>query len=104
MRRIVLCAAYELDNSASVLCFRSTLVSLLRGLKHANIVTLHDIIHTPNSLTLVFEFVERDLKQYMDECGNLMHLFNIKVCSMYCTRISAPCSQVRSASPDWVEA
>lgn len=54
-------------------------MSLLRGLKHANIVTLHDIIHTPNSLTLVFEFVERDLKQYMDECGNLMHLFNIKV-------------------------
>lgn len=35
------------------------LVSLLKGLKHANIVTLHDIIHTRTSLTLVFEFLVR---------------------------------------------
>jgi len=33
------------------------LVSLLRDLKHANIVTLHDIIHTDSSLTLVFEYL-----------------------------------------------
>ena len=32
-------------------------VSLLRDLKHANIVTLHDIIHTDKSLTLVFEYL-----------------------------------------------
>lgn len=32
-------------------------VSLLRGLKHNNIVTLHDIIHTEKSLTLVFEYL-----------------------------------------------
>ena len=32
-------------------------VSLLRDLKHANIVTLHDIIHTEKSLTLVFEYL-----------------------------------------------
>uniref|UniRef100_A0A673LBP2 Cyclin-dependent kinase 16-like n=1 Tax=Sinocyclocheilus rhinocerous TaxID=307959 RepID=A0A673LBP2_9TELE len=32
-------------------------VSLLKNLKHANIVTLHDIIHTEKCLTLVFEFV-----------------------------------------------
>ena len=31
--------------------------SLLKGLKHANIVTLHDIIHTRDALTFVFEFV-----------------------------------------------
>ncbi|XP_060104458.1 cyclin-dependent kinase 14 isoform X2 [Heteronotia binoei] len=31
--------------------------SLLKGLKHANIVLLHDIIHTKETLTLVFEFV-----------------------------------------------
>ena len=34
-------------------------VSLLKGLKHANIVTLHDIIHTKETLTLVFEFLVR---------------------------------------------
>ena len=37
--------------------------SLLKELKHANIVTLHDIIHTKSSLTFVFEFVNTDLSQ-----------------------------------------
>lgn len=32
-------------------------VSLLKDLKHANIVTLHDIVHTDKSLTLVFEYL-----------------------------------------------
>lgn len=31
--------------------------SLLKRLKHANIVVLHDIIHTSESLTFVFEYV-----------------------------------------------
>lgn len=31
--------------------------SLLKGLKHANIVTLHDIVHTKETLTFVFEYV-----------------------------------------------
>jgi serine/threonine protein kinase len=31
--------------------------SLLKELKHANIVTLHDIIHTRETLTFVFEYV-----------------------------------------------
>jgi cyclin-dependent kinase 14 len=31
--------------------------SLLKGLRHANIVILHDIIHTKNNLTFVFEYV-----------------------------------------------
>ncbi|RXM32839.1 Cyclin-dependent kinase 15 [Acipenser ruthenus] len=31
--------------------------SLLKGLKHANIVLLHDIIHTRETLTFVFEYV-----------------------------------------------
>ena len=38
-------------------------VSLLKDLKHSNIVTLHDIIHTDQALTLIFEYVvmKRDL-------------------------------------------
>ncbi|KAK1334916.1 hypothetical protein QTO34_004488 [Cnephaeus nilssonii] len=35
--------------------------SLLKGLKHANIVLLHDIIHTKETLTLVFEYVRWDV-------------------------------------------
>jgi len=42
-------------------------ISLLKELKHENIVRLYDVIHTENMLTLVFEFLDRgDLKQYMD--------------------------------------
>lgn len=42
--------------------------SLLKGLKHANIVLLHDIIHTKETLTLVFEYV----------------VSKVTVCSGYC--------------------
>uniref|UniRef100_A0A8B9THL2 Cyclin dependent kinase 17 n=1 Tax=Anas platyrhynchos TaxID=8839 RepID=A0A8B9THL2_ANAPL len=54
-------------------------VSLLKDLKHANIVTLHDIVHTDKSLTLVFEYLDKDLKQYMDDCGNIMSMHNVKL-------------------------
>lgn len=42
-------------------------------------VTLHDIVHTDKSLTLVFEYLDRDLKQYMDECGAQLSMNNVKV-------------------------
>lgn len=42
---------------SSSLCV--SVVSLLKDLKHANIVTLHDIVHTDKSLTLVFEYLVR---------------------------------------------
>ncbi|XP_066596998.1 uncharacterized protein Eip63E [Prorops nasuta] len=44
--------------------------SLLKELKHNNIVTLHDIIHTRDTLTFVFEYVHTDLSQYMERYGN----------------------------------
>ncbi|XP_058806083.1 cyclin-dependent kinase 14 isoform X2 [Phymastichus coffea] len=43
--------------------------SLLKELKHNNIVTLHDIIHTRETLTFVFEYVHTDLSQYMERYG-----------------------------------
>lgn len=44
--------------------------SLLKELKHSNIVTLHDIIHTRETLTFVFEYVHTDLSQYMERYGS----------------------------------
>ncbi|KAI8637103.1 serine/threonine-protein kinase pef1 [Parasitella parasitica] len=41
-------------------------ISLMKELKHPNIVRLQDVIHTENTLTLVFEFMDQDLKKYMD--------------------------------------
>ncbi|KAF2867947.1 kinase-like domain-containing protein [Massariosphaeria phaeospora] len=45
-------------------------ISLMKELKHENIVLLHDVIHTENKLMLVFEFMDRDLKRYMDSRGD----------------------------------
>lgn len=44
-------------------------ISLMKELKHDNIVALHDVIHTENKLMLVFEYMDGDLKKYMDTQG-----------------------------------
>jgi serine/threonine protein kinase len=41
----------------------------MKELKHENIVSLHDVIHTENKLMLVFEYMDKDLKKYMDSRG-----------------------------------
>ncbi|KAL4226585.1 Cyclin-dependent kinase 17 [Mactra antiquata] len=69
----------RLEHEEGAPCTAIREVSLLRELKHANIVTLHDIVHTEKSLTLVFEYLEKDLKQYMDDCGNIMNMTNVKI-------------------------
>uniref|UniRef100_A0A131XJH2 cyclin-dependent kinase n=1 Tax=Hyalomma excavatum TaxID=257692 RepID=A0A131XJH2_9ACAR len=53
--------------------------SLLRGLKHANIVTLHDIIHTKDTLTFVFEYVHTDLSQYLEKHPGGLNPKNVKL-------------------------
>ncbi|KAI5086764.1 cyclin-dependent kinase 14 isoform X2, partial [Silurus meridionalis] len=53
--------------------------SLLKGLKHANIVLLHDIIHTKETLTLVFEYVHTDLCRYMDKHSGGLHPENVRL-------------------------
>ncbi|CAE6483665.1 unnamed protein product [Rhizoctonia solani] len=44
-------------------------ISLMKELKHVNIVRLHDVIHTETKLVLIFEYCEQDLKKYMDTHG-----------------------------------
>nr|KAF6494131.1 cyclin dependent kinase 15 [Rousettus aegyptiacus] len=53
--------------------------SLLKGLKHANIVLLHDIIHTKETLTFVFEYMHTDLAQYMSRHPGGLHPHNVRV-------------------------
>eukprot|EP00944_MAST-04C_sp_MAST-4C-sp1_P011281 g11281.t1 len=46
-------------------------ISLLKELNHRNIVELKDVEHSeqPPRLYLVFEWLDQDLKKYMDTCG-----------------------------------
>ncbi|GAA96702.1 uncharacterized protein L969DRAFT_90637 [Mixia osmundae IAM 14324] len=45
-------------------------ISLMKELKHPNIVQLYDVYHTESKLMLVFEFMDLDLKKYMDSQGD----------------------------------
>lgn len=70
----------RLEHEEGAPCTAIREASLLRQLKHANIVTLHDIIYTEKYLILVFEYLEKDLKQYMEkDCNNYMSIKNIKI-------------------------
>jgi len=74
--KIVALKEIRLEFEEGAPCTAIREVSLLRGLKQANIVTLHDIIHTQTSLTLVFEYLERDLKQYMEDMSGVKLAMN----------------------------
>lgn len=53
-------------------------ISLLRELTHENIVDLKDVIHNNDKLYLVFEFLDQDLKKYMDAVGKKMKPMLVK--------------------------
>ncbi|CAF2793866.1 unnamed protein product [Rotaria sp. Silwood2] len=69
----------RLEQEEGAPCTALREVSLLKGLKHNNIVSLYDIIFDKTTLTLVFEYVEKDLKQYMDDCANMLNLKNVRL-------------------------
>lgn len=85
----------RLEHEEGAPCTAIREVSLLKDLKHNNIVTLHDIIHTEKSLTLVFEYLEKDLKQYMDDCSNALSKNNVKVFLFQLLRGLAYCHKRR---------
>ena len=45
-------------------------ISILREMKHRNIIELQHVFHTDRSLYLAFEYCDSDLKQYMRSIGN----------------------------------
>ncbi|GIY55322.1 hypothetical protein CDAR_65731 [Caerostris darwini] len=69
----------RLEHDEGAPCTAIREVSLLKDLKHNNIVTLHDIIHTEKCLTLVFEYLENDLKKYLDDARYWISLDNVKI-------------------------
>ncbi|KER23147.1 hypothetical protein T265_08916 [Opisthorchis viverrini] len=53
--------------------------SLLKALRHANIVILHDIVHTKNTLNFIFEFVQSDLSKYIENHPQGIRLHNVRL-------------------------
>jgi len=44
-------------------------IALLKQLQHGTIVRLYDVVHTEKRLTLVFEYLDKDLKKHLDSTG-----------------------------------
>lgn len=74
-------------------CSISSEISLLKELKHPNIVKLEDVLMEENRLYLIFEFLAMDLKKYMDTMpqNKLMdpelvrsYLYQISTAMLYC--------------------
>lgn len=65
--RVVALKEIRLEYEEGTPCTAIREVSLLRNLKHCNIVTLHDIVHTEKSLTLVFEYLVSNHSDFTEE-------------------------------------
>ncbi|CAG8488321.1 2902_t:CDS:10 [Ambispora gerdemannii] len=69
----------RLDNEEEgVPCTAIREISLLKELKHPNIVRLYDVLHTEKKLTLVFEYLDSDLKKFLDTYGGDLDVPTIK--------------------------
>eukprot|EP01136_Pigoraptor_vietnamica_P020542 Opistho-1_new@69558 len=76
---IVALKSIRLDSEEEgVPCTAIREISLLKELKHVNIVRLHDVLHTDKKLTLVFEYCDQDLKKYMDGQGGDIGVMTMK--------------------------
>ncbi|KAJ3288200.1 cyclin-dependent serine/threonine protein kinase [Borealophlyctis nickersoniae] len=76
---IVALKRIRLDNEEEgVPCTAIREISLLKELKHPNIVRLYDVIHTEKKLTLVFEYLDSDLKKFLDASGGDLDVPTLK--------------------------
>lgn len=57
-------------------------ISLLRELNHPNIIGLQDVLIKDKKLSLIFEYLDKDLKSYLDSLSKDQFLepMKIKVC------------------------
>lgn len=51
-------------------------ISLIKGISHPNIVELKDVIIEKSKIYLVFEFIEKDLKMFIDDMPSNMLIDN----------------------------
>eukprot|EP01016_Furgasonia_blochmanni_P028129 TRINITY_DN2957_c0_g1_i1.p1 TRINITY_DN2957_c0_g1~~TRINITY_DN2957_c0_g1_i1.p1 ORF type:complete len:371 (-),score=125.58 TRINITY_DN2957_c0_g1_i1:190-1302(-) len=70
-------------------------IALLKELQHPNIVRLHDVIHTSKKLILVFEYVDQDLKKFMNSCDKPLEPIVVKSFLYQLLKGIAHCHQLR---------
>ncbi|KAJ3451412.1 cyclin-dependent-like kinase [Anaeramoeba flamelloides] len=70
-------------------------ISLLKDLRHPNIVRLTDVLHSNRKLTLVFEYLDHDLKKYMDSLNSPLPVRQIKSFTFQILRGLAYCAEQR---------
>ncbi|KAL1922894.1 uncharacterized protein VTP21DRAFT_9270 [Calcarisporiella thermophila] len=79
INEVVALKRIRLDNEEEgVPCTAIREIALLKELKHPNIVRLHDVLHTDKKLTLVFEYLDSDLKKFLDAYGGDIDVLTIK--------------------------
>lgn len=61
-------------------------ISLLKELQHPNIVFLEDVVMQESKLFLVFEYLNMDLKKYIDSLGNHVYM-DPKLVKSYCYQV-----------------
>ena len=62
-------------------------IALLKELQHPNIVRLVNVLHTDRKLTLVFEYLDQDLKKLLDTCVAPLDDLSIKVSHINCINL-----------------
>lgn len=70
-------------------------ISLLKELSHPNIVSLYDVVHSERKLTLVFEHLDQDLKDYMESVEGGLELPVLKSFLFQLVRGLAFCHHLR---------
>ena len=76
---IVALKRIRLDNeNEGVPCTAIREISLLKELRHPNIVRLYDVMHQEKKLTLVFEYLDSDLKKFIDTNNGQLDAMTVK--------------------------
>ena len=78
----LVCSYKPVRGTSMTVYISLTTASLLKGLKHVNIVTLHDIIHTATNLTFVFEYVVRTGNSVHVQCVSSLSVCGLQLCTL----------------------
>ncbi|CAI7593185.1 unnamed protein product [Penicillium glandicola] len=68
-------------------------ISLMKELDHENILALYDVVHTDEKLVIVSEYMDKDLKRFMDSRGGPLDLPTIKTFAYQMLRGVAYCHE-----------